>query len=54
MKKILNVVFLGLTLSLVSCGHFGGKSCHGEHKAGQCKTDKSCCKGGQCEMKKKS
>lgn len=52
MKKLFNIAFLGLTLTLVSCGHFGGhKSCCGGEKK-QCKTDKSCCKSGQCEVKK--
>ena len=54
MKKLANIVFLGLSLMMVSCSHMGhhdSKSCCGEKK--QCKTDKSCCKSGQCEVKKK-
>lgn len=51
MSKFLNIALLGFSLALVSCGHFGSKSCCGENK--QCKTDKSCCKDGQCEVKKK-
>jgi len=51
MSKFLNVALLGLSLALVSCGHFGGKKCCGD-KA-KCSTEKSCCKDGQCDVKKK-
>lgn len=51
MAKLLNIGLLGLSLALVSCGHFGGKSCCKDGT--QCSTEKSCCKDGQCEVKKK-
>lgn len=49
-----------MTISLIvlgSCAHHGSKSsCESscDKTTKTCKADKSCCKGGSCEMKKKS
>lgn len=51
MSKIFNIALLGLALTAVSCGHFGGKTCCTDHK--KCSAEKSCCKDGQCEVQKK-